>query len=81
LLFKWGLEIAIDNVFEIIIDILISPLQVIGNQLSQYGSSTFYKGLIFKIPTSVKSESVDNKNAIKTNDGFFENEEKHHAER
>lgn len=63
-----------------ILTIAINFKQVIGNQLSQYGSSTFYKGLTFKIPTNVKPASVDVKNATKTND-CFEDEEKHQPER
>lgn len=61
-------------------DLLIFKLQVIGNQLSQYGSSTFYKGLLFKIPTNIKSENGD-QNATKTNESIFEDNKKCQPER
>lgn len=43
--------------------ITLYRLQAIGNQLCQYGTSTFYKGIAFKIPANKKPNSVDVQNA------------------
>lgn len=55
---------------------------MIGNAFSQYGSSTFYKGLRFIFPSEkMKEESPSNSSIIgSTNDGV-ENEKKHETER
>lgn len=56
-------------------------MQVIGNQYSQYGSSTFYKGLRITIPSATKNGVASNKNSIKSVNDGFKDEQKEETER
>lgn len=56
-------------------------MQVIGNQYSQYGSSTFYKGLRITIPSATKNGVASNRNSIKSVNDGFKDEQKEETER